>query len=66
MISKTLKTVVGFCGPKLGFESKNVSARYLHAADAMYLLCLVFDSNVIKLIGRWRSNDILSHLQVQS
>ena len=35
MISKTLKTNVGFFGPNLGFEAKDVSALSLRAAGAM-------------------------------
>ena len=65
MISKTLKNAVGFCGSNLGFEAEYLSFRSLHAAVAMSLLCLVFDSNVINLIGRWHSNNILRHIQVQ-
>ena len=38
MISKTLKTVVGFCGPNLGFKAKDISDRPLCAAGAMALL----------------------------
>ena len=65
IILKTLKTAVGLCGPNLRFESKDLFACSLHAAGAMSLLFLSVESNVIKLIGRWHSNDILRHIQVQ-
>ena len=66
MISKTLKTDVGFCGTKLGFEAKNVSSHSLRTAGVMALLCSVVDSDIIKLIGSWYSNEILRYLRVQS
>ena len=66
MILKTLKTVVGFCGPNLGFEAKNVSTRYLRAAGAMALLCLVIDRNITKMTGRWRIDEMLRYLHGQA
>ena len=66
MISNTLKTDIGFCGPTLGFEVKDVSDRYLCSAGAMDLLCTGVDSNIIKLIDRWQSDNILSYLHVQA
>ena len=65
IILNILKTAVGFCGPNLGFESKDLFACSLHAFGAMSLLFLSAESNVIKTIGRWYSNDILTHIQVQ-
>ena len=66
MISKTFKTALGFCRPNLGFESNYVSARYICATGAMTLLYLGVGSNIIKLIGRWRSDYIIRYLQVQA
>ena len=66
MISKTLKTTVGFCRPNLGFEAKDVYSCYLHAAGDMALLYSGVDSNITNLIGRWRSNNILKYLHVQA
>ena len=65
MISKTLKTPVGFCGPNLRFEVKNVYARSLRAAGAVDILYSGVDSKIINLIGRWRSNKMLRYLHVQ-
>ena len=59
MISKTLKTAVGFCGPNLGFEYKDISTRSLYDSVAIVLLCSGLDSNIINLIGRLHSNEIL-------
>ena len=32
----------------------------------MALLCAQIDSNVIKLVGRWRSNEMLRYLHLQA
>jgi hypothetical protein len=50
----------------LGFAPLDVSARSLRAGGAMALLCAQVDSNVIKLIGRWRSDEMLRYLHLQS
>ena len=66
MVSKTLNIAVMLCGPNLGFYSNYLSACYLRAAGAMAILYLGVDSNIIKLIGRWRSYDIPRYLHVQA
>ena len=65
-ISKTPNTAVGFCGPNLVFESKDVSARSLLTTCAMALLYSGVDRNIIKMIGRWRKDEMLRYLQVQA
>ena len=52
MISKFLKTAVGFCGTNVGFEAKDVSALSLCAAGSMALIFSVVDTDIIKLTGR--------------
>ena len=66
MIPKTLKTAVGSCGPNLGFEAKDISVLSLHTSGAMELLFSEVDGNIIKIIVRWRSNEILRYLHVQA
>ena len=66
MISATLKAAVKFCGPNLGYTKDDVSARSLRAAGAMALLCAGVDSDIIRLIGRWRSDEMLRYLTVQA
>ena len=66
IISKTLKTTVGFYEPNLGFESKDVSAHSLCTAGAMALICSGEDSDIIKLIGCWRSNKMFRYIHVQA
>jgi hypothetical protein len=65
-ISDTLKAAVTFLGPTLGFLPSDVSARALRAAGAMALLCAHIDSDTIRLIGRWRSDEMLRYLHVQA
>lgn len=66
-ITATLRAAVTFLGPStLGFLPKDVTARCLRAAGAMALLCARVDTDVIRLIGRWRSDEMLRYLTVQA
>ena len=53
-------------GAGLGFLSKDVSARSRRAAGAMALLCSGIETDIIKLVGRWRSDEMLRYLHVQA
>ena len=66
IITKTLKTCVTFLGPELGFLPGDVSARCLRAAGANALLLANVDTDIIRLIGRWRSDEMLRYLHVQA
>jgi hypothetical protein len=50
----------------LGFAPAEISARALRAGGAMALLCAQVDSDVIKLVGRWRSDEMLRYLHLQA
>jgi hypothetical protein len=65
-VSVTLKASVLALGADLGFTTKEVSARSLRAAGAMALLCAHVDSDTIRLLGRWRSDEMLRYLTVQA
>merc|ERR1712115_500416 len=65
-ITQTLKTAVAVIGPELGFLPKDISARSLRAAGAMALLLARVDTDIISLIGRWRSDEMLRYLHVQA
>ena len=45
---------------------KSVSARYLRAAGANALLCGGVDTDVIRLLGRWRSDEMLKYLHTSA
>ena len=65
MIMKVLKGAVSLSGENLGFLPKDVSARSLQASGAMALLCSGFYADIIRLIGRWRSDEMLRYLHLQ-
>lgn len=49
-------------GPSLGFGPADVSARAMRAGGAMALLLADVDSDKIRLIGRWKSDEMLRYL----
>jgi integrase len=65
-ISAVLRLAVAILGTGLGFAPKDVSARSLRASGAMALLCARVDTDVIKLLGRWRSDEMLRYLHLQA
>ena len=64
-ITEALRLAVTFLGPSLGFLPGDVSARCLRAAGANALLCGGVDTDVIRLLGRWRSDEMLRYLHTQ-
>ena len=66
-ITLTLRQAVTFLSPAaLGFLPTDVSARCLRAAGANALLCADVDTDVIRLLGRWRSDEMLRYLHLQA
>ena len=65
-ITTTIKQAVCDLGTDLGFLPSDVSARCLRAAGATALLLGKVDSDVIRLIGRWRSDEMLRYLHIQA
>ena len=65
-ITSNLRDTVRFLGHDLGFLPADVSARCLRAAGANALLLAKIDPDVIRLIGRWRSDEMLRYLHVQA
>ena len=59
-------TVKLLAGTHLGFTYKDVSAWSLRTAGAMALLCSIVDNDIINLIGRCRSDEVLRYLHVQA
>jgi hypothetical protein len=53
-------------GSVIGFAAKEVSARPLRTAGAIALLCAHVNSNTIRLLGRWRPNEMLCYLTEQA
>ena len=65
-ITSALRAAVQFLGPSLGFLPQDVSARCLRAAGVNALLCAQVDTDVIRLLGRWRSDEMLRYLHLQA
>lgn len=66
VLTDLLRTSVSILGPIYGFVPSDISARSLRAAGAMALLCAKVDTDRIRLIGRWRSDEMLRYLHVQA
>ena len=64
-VTAILRNAVVVLGASVGFTKKDISARSLRASGAMALLCANIDHDRIKLIGRWRSDEMLKYLHVQ-
>jgi hypothetical protein len=65
-ITDSLRAATNSLGPLYGFLPKDISARSLRASGAMALLCAQVDSDIIRLLGRWRSDEMLRYLHVQA
>ena len=66
-ITTTLRFSLSALGPAtLGIKKLDISARSLRASGAMALLCAHVDHDTIRLIGRWRSDEMLRYLHVQA
>jgi hypothetical protein len=65
-ITAALRFSTAVIGPTVGFLPADISARSLRAAGAMALLCAQVDTDVIRLLGRWRSDEMLRYLHIQA
>ena len=67
MITSHLKaTVKLLVGNHMSFTYQDVSAQSLRSAGAMELLCSGVNNDIISLIGRWRSDEMLHYLHLQA
>jgi hypothetical protein len=65
-LTATLRQSATDLFPVTGFPPAEISARALRAGGAMALLCARVDDNIIKLVGRWRSDQMLRYLHLQA
>jgi hypothetical protein len=65
-LTAALRQSATFLFPVTGFPPADISARALRAGGAMALLCARVDDNIIKLVGRWRSDQMLRYLHLQA
>ena len=65
-VTASLRLASNLLGRQYGFTPNDVSARSLRAAGATALLCADVDPNIIQLLGRWRSDEMLRYLHLQA
>jgi hypothetical protein len=61
-----LRVDVTLQGPSVGFLPKDISVSALRAGGVLALLCAKVDTDLIQLLGRWRSDVMLRYLHVQA
>jgi hypothetical protein len=61
-----LRHTVTAIGAQFGVAPSDISIRSLRSSGAMALLCAKVDTDVIRLLGTWRSDEMLRYLHVQS
>ena len=64
-ITRRIRTALAI-HPHPGYTSRDVSARSTRAGGAMALLCAGVDRDRIRMIGRWRSDEMYRYLHVQA
>jgi hypothetical protein len=65
-ITAMLRIAATACHSTYGINPADISARSLRAGGAMALLCAGVDTDVIRLVGRWRSDEMLRYLHLQA
>jgi hypothetical protein len=65
-ITDTLRRVVAARGASYGIQPNEIDSRSLRASGAMALLCARVDDNIIRLLGRWKSDAMIRYLHVQA
>jgi hypothetical protein len=66
-VTDLLRRAVRLLPPSLtDFSAADISARSTRAGGAMAMLCGGIDSDRIRLIGRWRSDEMYRYLHVQA
>jgi len=65
-LTTLLRTTVASFGAHFGVHPNDISVRSLRSSGAMALLCANVDTDKIRLLGRWRSDEMLRYLHVQA
>jgi hypothetical protein len=61
-ITTALRVAVHLVGAPVGLLPADISVRSLRSSGAMALLCANVDTDRIRLLGRWRSDEMLRYL----
>ena len=65
-VTDQLRLAVRVIGSQYGLQPADISARSLRCSGAMALLCAAVDTDIIRLIGRWRSDEMFRYLHTQA
>lgn len=65
-VTTLLRKSVALLGAPYGIKASDVEARSLRSSGAMALLCARVDTDLIQLVGRWRSDAMFRYLHVQA
>jgi len=65
-LTTELRLAVRAYGHAVGLSPSDISIRSLRASGAMAMLCANIDPDRIRLLGRWRSDEMLHYLHVQA
>jgi hypothetical protein len=65
-LTQELRATVATIGHTVGLNPDVISVQSLHASGAMALLCANVDTDRIRLLGRWRSDEMLRYLHIQA
>jgi len=66
ILTTYLRNAVTTLGARFGIAASDISIRSLRSSGAMALLCARVDTDMIRLLGRWRSDEMLRYLHVQT
>jgi hypothetical protein len=61
-----LRNTVLAMGAQYGTAATDISIQSLHSSSVMSLLCAKVDTNMIRLLGQWRSDEMLCYLHIQT
>lgn len=65
-VSDLVKRIVASSGAPFGLQPGHVTAKSLRASGAMALLIAQVDQDLIRLIGRWKSDSMLRYLHISA
>jgi hypothetical protein len=66
LLTSHLRHSAAILGQHLGLTPSDISVRSLRSSGAMALLCGNVDTDRIRLLSRWRSDEMLHYLHVQA
>jgi hypothetical protein len=66
ILTQHLRWAAASLAHSTGVRPTDISIRSLRSSGAMALLCAEVDSDRIRLLGRWRSDEMLRYLHVQA